>query len=350
MSGAVLPAAEAVRHAREALAGGEPAVGVSVLEVRRAFAANESDRNTGGSDETDAGGPASPDTKTGGGASPESPVSSSTEDTEPFGDAGRGGAPSVDEASVDGPRAGDHLVVWADRHAGTFGDETVDAEAIRLAREVLLHGAKAGTREVEAGGLTCTLYLEAHRAPPELLIVGAGHIARPLCRIGAMLGFRVTVLDDRPEFATRERFPEAERVLRADFSNPFRGIDVGPGTHLVLVTRGHKYDFEALRDVLARPELPAYLGMVGSRRRTRAALEQLAREGIDPARIAAVRAPVGLDVHAETPEEIAVAIAAELVLLRRGGTGRPLRETERVFERWVERRGEQPRNPAAPEP
>jgi xanthine dehydrogenase accessory factor len=84
--------------------------------------------------------------------------------------------------------------------------------------------------------------------------------------------------------------------------------------------------------------------MVGSRRRTRAALEQLAREGIDPARIAAVRAPVGLDVRAETPEEIAVAIAAELVLLRRGGSGRPLRETERVFERWIE-----PRNPGEPD-
>jgi len=89
--------------------------------------------------------------------------------------------------------------------------------------------------------------------------------------------------------------------------------------------------------------------MVGSRRRTRAALEQLAREGLDPARISAVRAPVGLDVHAETPEEIAVAIAAEMVLLRRGGTGRPLRETERVWERWVAPR-EEPRNPDAGDP
>jgi xanthine dehydrogenase accessory factor len=324
--GARLPAAEAVRHAREALAGGEPAVGVSVLEVRLASAANEPARNTGGSDETDAGGP----------ASPESPVSSSTEDTGSSGDAEPDGAPPVDEAPVDGPRAGDHLVVWADRHTGTFGDEALDAETVRLAREVLSHGAKAGTREVDAGAMACTLYLEAHRAPPELLIVGAGHIARPLCRIGAMLGFRVTVLDDRPEFATRERFPEAERVLRADFSEPFRGIGIGSGTHLVLVTRGHKYDFEALRDVLARPALPAYVGMVGSRRRTRAALEQLAREGVAPERLRAVHAPVGLDIRAETPEEIAVSIAAEMVAVRRGGTGQPLRDRARVVERWIE--------------
>jgi xanthine dehydrogenase accessory factor len=226
----------------------------------------------------------------------------------------------------------------------------LDQAAAAFAREALAAGSRVATREVEVGGAAVTLYAEPHRAPPELVIVGAGHIARPLCRVGALLGFRVTVLDDRPEFATRERFPEADEVRRADFTAPLLGVPMGPGTHLVLVTRGHRYDYEALRDVLARPELPAYLGMVGSRRRTRAALEQLAREGIDPARIAAVRAPVGLDVHAETPEEIAVAIAAELVLLRRGGTGRPLRETERVFERWVERRGEQPRNPAAPEP
>jgi xanthine dehydrogenase accessory factor len=316
VSGARLQAAEAVRHAREALAGGEPAVGVSVLEIRRVSAANEPDRDDIVSDETDAGGL----------VSPESPVQSSTENTELFGDAERGGAASVHEPPVDGPRAGDHLVVWADRHA----------EAVRLAREVLLHGAKSGTREVDAGSMACTLYLEAHRAPPELLIVGAGHIARPLCRIGAMLGFRVTVLDDRPEFATRERFPEAERVLRADFSEPFRGIGIGPGTHLVLVTRGHKYDFEALRDVLARPALPAYVGMVGSRRRTRAALEQLAREGVAPERLRAVHAPVGLDIRAETPEEIAVSIAAEMVAVRRGGTGQPLRDRARVVERWIE--------------
>jgi xanthine dehydrogenase accessory factor len=150
-----------------------------------------------------------------------------------------------------------------------------------------------------------------------------------------MLGFRATVLDDRPEFATRERFPEADSVLRADFSDPFREVRIASDTHLVLVTRGHKYDFEALRDVLHRPELPAYVGMIGSRRRTRAALEQLARDGIGDERLRAVHAPIGLDLGAETPEEIAVAVAAELVMVLRGGTGRPLRDLERVAERWI---------------
>jgi xanthine dehydrogenase accessory factor len=235
--------------------------------------------------------------------------------------ASRGGSP-------DAPRPGAR---------GTFGDPAADARAITIAREALAGSGRAGAHEVEGTNGAVAVYVEPHLPQASLVIVGAGHIARPLCTVGALLGFRVTVLDDRPEFATRERFPEAAEVLRADFGDPFRGVPMGPRTFLVLVTRGHKYDFEALRDVLRRPQAPAYVGMVGSRRRTRAALEQLAREGIDPGRIAAVRAPIGLDVHAETPGEIAVSIGAELVLARRGGTGRPLRETERVFERWVER-------------
>jgi xanthine dehydrogenase accessory factor len=181
----------------------------------------------------------------------------------------------------------------------------------------------------------CTLYLEAYRPPAELVIVGAGHIARPLCRLGAMLGMRVVVLDDRPDFATRERFPEAARLVRTDFGDPLRGVPLSVASHLVLVTRGHKYDYDVLLDVLRRDEIePAYIGMVGSRRRVRAAYEQLIREGIAPERLQRVHAPIGLDIGAETPEEIAVAIIAEIVRLRRGGSGASLREKERIIERY----------------
>jgi xanthine dehydrogenase accessory factor len=279
-----LGVADAVRHARQAVAAGPPAVGVVVLE---------------------ASGPAA-------------------------------------------PAAGERMVVWAAEHAGTLGSTALDAEAVRAARARIAPPAHAGTDVLEAEDVRCTVYLEPHRPSPELVIVGAGHIARPLCAVGALLGFRVTVLDDRPEFATRERFPEAAEVLRADFSDPFRGVAIHEGTHLVLVTRGHKYDFEALRDVLHRPQAPAYVGMVGSRRRVRAALEQLVREGIPRERLAAVHAPIGLDVGAETPEEIAVSIAAEIVLVRRGGTGIPLRDRERVVERWVGRAAPSPRPPPPP--
>jgi xanthine dehydrogenase accessory factor len=234
-------------------------------------------------------------------------------------------------AAPDAAAVGRQLLVWAGRVEGALGDAALQAEAVSLARSLLAgaEGAREGVREVAGHAL----FLEAYRPPPELVIVGAGHIARPLCSLGAMLGFEVSVLDDRPEFATRERFPEAREVRRADFAAPLRGLALGPTAHLVLVTRGHKYDFEALRDVLLRPELPAYVGMVGSRRRTRAALTQLAGEGIPSERLEQIHAPIGLDLGAETPEEIAVAIAAELVKLRRGGTGRSLREVERVFDR-----------------
>jgi xanthine dehydrogenase accessory factor len=249
---------------------------------------------------------------------------------------------TVLESSGPVPAPGERMCVWADRHAGTLGDANLDAAAIRISRSVLSEASRPGTHAVEADGLRCTVYLEPHAAPPELVIVGAGHVARPLCTVGALLGFRVTVLDDRPEFATRERFPDAAEVRPADFNDPLRGVPIHGRTFLVLVTRGHKYDFEALRGVLLRPELPAYVGMIGSRRRTRAALEALTREGIGAERLAAVHAPIGLDVGAETPEEIAVAIAAELVMARRGGTGLPLRDRERVHERWVAPRPTQP--------
>jgi len=210
-------------------------------------------------------------------------------------------------------------------------------EAAAEAAAAALAGEGSHTLKVETDAGTFSLFVEAFRPPPALIIVGAGHIAMPLSRLGALLGYRVIVLDDRPAFATEERFPDAERVLRVDFGDPFAGVPLGPESHLVLVTRGHKYDYEALLDVLRRPVQPAYIGMVGSRRRVRATFEQLAREGIAAERMAAVRSPIGLDVEAETPAEIAVAIAAELVQVRRGGSGRPLRDVERVFERWIER-------------
>ncbi len=250
-------------------------------------------------------------------------------------DALRGSEPAVGVVVIVGERAGSRMLVWAGRHAGTLGRADWDQRALELAREVLA-GGKSGVREVECADGSLTLYLEVYRPPPELVIVGAGHIARPLCRVGAMLGFRVTVLDDRPEFALPERFPEATDVLRADlFAAPFREVVLGAETHLVLVTRGHKYDYQALLDALRAPVPLPYIGMVGSQRRTRAALEQLVRDGVPPERLAGIHAPVGLDIGAETPEEIAIAIAAELVLVRRGGSGVPLRDRARVVERWL---------------
>ena len=184
----------------------------------------------------------------------------------------------------------------------------------------------------KAGNLQ--VYVEYFPATPRLLVVGAGHIARPLAEVGHLLGYRVEVLDDRPTYLDASSFPHAQRLVTVDFADPFRDVSLGSSAHLILVTRGHKYDYECLRRAMLDPHPPAYIGMIGSRRRVRATYVQLEREGIPQEAIAAIRAPIGLDLGAETPEEIAVSIAAELVLLTRGGTGVPLRDQERVAERF----------------
>jgi len=242
------------------------------------------------------------------------------------------------------PSAGGRIVVRRGKggiliRAGGSGDPIVDSAAEALARK-----AMEGAEDVEEGvhslsdedGPHHRFFLEVHRPQPELLIVGAGHIAQPLCSVGALLGFRVRVLDDRPEFATRERFPEAEVVIRIDMDDPFGQVELTPESHVVLVTRGHKYDYACLRQLLSRDEDVQYIGMIGSRRRVRAAFTQLVDEGLDRERIARIRAPVGLDLRAETPAEIAIAVAAEIVLLWRGGSAQPLADQERIVPRFFE--------------
>ena len=220
---------------------------------------------------------------------------------------------------------------------GSFGDAVLDDGALALGTQ-RLEEHRASTKGLyelkSASGSTVQVYVEVHYPQPDLVIVGAGHIAQPLCSMGALMGFRVIVVDDRPDFATRERFPEAERIVRVDFMDPFADIPIHSTSHIVLGTRGHKYDFECLRHLLKTEVEPPYVGMIGSRRRIRAAFSQLQGEGMPKDRLSRVRAPVGLDIGAETPVEIAVAVAAEIVLQWRGGTGVPLAEQERILERF----------------
>ena len=263
-----------------------------------------------------------------------------------------GGAPVVLGVVVwaPDPELVGRRVAWdGERLHGDLGDDALTARAAEVLRESLRPATVSGTHgdstdraslhakstretagcHVLAEGVE--LYVERIEPPTELVIVGAGHIAQPLAGIGKLLGWRVTVLDDRPDFARTERFPGTDRVIVADFSDPFAGVPIHARTHLVLVTRGHRYDYDCLRALAAMDAEPAYVGMIGSRRRVRAAFEQLAREGFDAAWLERVHAPIGLHVGAETPAEIAVAVAAEIVLASRGGTGRPLRDVSRVL-------------------
>jgi len=155
-----------------------------------------------------------------------------------------------------------------------------------------------------------------------LVLAGAGHIAQPLGVFGKMLGFHVTVLDDRDVFANPMRFPRADRIIVGPFEESLRTLPLDRRTYVVLLTRGHDYDEECLRAVLGSGA--AYIGMIGSRRRVRVVVDRLKGQGFAPELFERLHAPVGLDLGAETPAEIALCIAAEIEHVLKGGTGCPL--------------------------
>lgn len=232
--------------------------------------------------------------------------------------------------------AGARRLVMADGTArGSLGDPDLDAAARELALEALSAGGPI-LRAAEVSAGQCMLYVEAIRAPDSLIVVGAGHIAVPLARLGVSLGFAVTVLDDREAFATEDRFATGVRVIRSDFAaDPFAGVPISGRTYLALVTRGHRWDFDCLRRLLEVSVRPRYIGMIGSRRRVRAAFRALLEAGTSRGELARIHAPIGLDIGAETPEEIAVSIAAELVAVRRGAEAASLTQRERVLDRFL---------------
>jgi xanthine dehydrogenase accessory factor len=153
--------------------------------------------------------------------------------------------------------------------------------------------------------------------PPEkLLILGGGHVGRAVAAAAEALGFAVTVADDRPEFLVPERYPEGVSTRCGDYAEVVEGFPFDASTYVVIVTRGHHADLESLRAVLAKSW--RYAGLIGSRRKVRLLVEQVLADGFDRAKVESVCAPIGLDIGAETPEELAVSIAGELVAVRRG--------------------------------
>lgn len=220
---------------------------------------------------------------------------------------------------------GSRLVVPDDGAAvGGFGDPALDAAAIGSAREVIAAGVGGQRRIVDALGRASRLYVELIESPPWLIVVGAGHVAKPTAALGKMVGFRVTVLDDRPDFANWERFPDVDEVIADDFRLTLARLvpQMHRQTYVVLVTRGHRQDEMVLRQVIG--SRAGYIGMIGSRRRARLVLEALIADGYPEDRVRQVRSPIGLDIRAETPEEIAVSIIGEIISVRRGGTARTL--------------------------
>jgi xanthine dehydrogenase accessory factor len=161
----------------------------------------------------------------------------------------------------------------------------------------------------------------------QAVIFGGGHISQPLAEMLSMIGYSVVVTDDRPDFANQARFPAAQRVLCDSFQNAFSQLDITPATAVVIVTRGHQHDLACLRQVMDSDAF--YIGMIGSRRKVFTVFEALRQEGAMPQLLQRVRAPIGLDIHAQTPAEIALSIAAEIVASAKGGTCLPLHSVGR---------------------
>jgi xanthine dehydrogenase accessory factor len=177
-------------------------------------------------------------------------------------------------------------------------------------------GANMVTR-IESSGEP-RLFLDPIAGAQRLVIAGAGHIAQPLAQLGTMLGFHVTVIDDRAAFANRERFPTADEIVVRSFTAAVAALNLDRHCYLVSVTRGHSFDEEVVRTALDRTQ-GAFIGMIGSRRRVSATLDRLAEAGVARELLEQVHAPLGIDIGAETPEEIALSIIAEIVRERRTG-------------------------------
>ena len=190
-------------------------------------------------------------------------------------------------------------------------------------------GAGGGGAEGEPRtlGMLCggdaDVFLEVYGQSEHLLIIGAGHIGQKLAEIGKALDFRITVLDQRAEMVTRERFPGADELVCAPPPDVTRRVSIGPGTAIVIVTHGHVHDKAALAAVLASPA--AYIGMIGSKSKVRAVMGELRAEGADPALLERVHAPVGLDLGGQKPAEIALSILAQIVAEQYGRSGGPMK-------------------------
>jgi len=234
------------------------------------------------------------------------------------------GRRAVIVAPLDGTQ-GRLVVTERGEHTGTLGDAAVDGAALREAMRLLVRAdGRSGTTTVVHAGGDSRLYFELHAPPVTLVVFGATHVAVPLVELARTLGLRTVVVDGRERFATRERFPTADELLVGMPSEIAERLPLGPNTYVVLLSHDYKYDLPVLRAVLESDA--AYIGCLGSTRRGRAMLEFLAAEGIAEERLTRVRIPIGLDIGARSPAEIALSSLAEAMAVTRDRSGASMRD------------------------
>src|SRR6202795_3962002 len=232
---------------------------------------------------------------------------------------GRGAMLTRLEGSTDGAKM---LVFDTVPREGSLGDPALDAVAVAAA-EVAIKAGKSSTLTVEGVRIFAEVFVPASI----LLIVGAGHVAMPMVTLARVLGFKTIVIDGRPRFATRERFPDVDDLKIGIPSELVRSVLLVASTALVLVAHDYKYDLPVIRHALETPV--GYIGLLGSSRRGKAILDLLREDGVSEDSLGRVRVPIGLDLGAQTAPEIALAVLAEVLAVQRGASCLPISEKVR---------------------
>ena len=229
----------------------------------------------------------------------------------------RGSIPSFESAKL--------LVREDGSMIGTIGGGCVEAEVWNAAREVMeteksKHMSfNLGQDAAYDNGLICGGQLDVFVEPvipsPSAIIFGAGHISKSLCKVASLAGFAATIVDNRETFANRERFPEADEIFAEEYEEVFPKLIVHDSTYLIIVTRGHRDDMRVLRWAAATPA--RYVAMIGSKRKVISVVKELEKEGLSRDQLSRIYAPMGLEIGAISPEEIAISVAAEMIAVRR---------------------------------
>ncbi|MBA7483129.1 hypothetical protein ES707_18640 [subsurface metagenome] len=232
---------------------------------------------------------------------------------------------TVISASGSTPREeGAKMLVRADGSIlGTIGGGSIERQVIKEAVGIIKRGKPQRLcyrlKKGEELGMICggdmEVFVEPILSEPTLYIFGGGHIALPLAKMAKLVGFKIVVIDDRPEFANSQRFPEAELTLAENFAKAFSKLKIDKSSYIVIVTPGHKGDEAVLEGALATEA--KYIGMIGSKTKNKAVYSHLLAKGISQELLDKVHAPIGLNIQAQTPEEIAVSILAEVIQARR---------------------------------
>lgn len=222
------------------------------------------------------------------------------------------------------PRASSRIAVFEDgRVIGTLGDAAIDEQARATALD-LIDKRVSRTVQLTRGSAALDVFFEMHEPPPTLIVFGAGPVSMHLVNLGREAGLRTVVVDGRPRFATRERFPHADELLIGIPSEIARTLIYTPSTFVVLAAHDYKYDIPVLKVVLQTRA--SYIGMLGSRRRGQAIMKFLKESGVDNQSLDRVRVPMGLDIGAESAAEIALAVLAEALAVKTSRPGTPLGE------------------------